>query len=267
MHIKLHAAISYLLLSLLLQPVWAASAALQFDSGPRPVALLEMFSSQGCSSCPAAERWMSTLKQDPRLWRQLVPVVFHVDYWDYLGWRDPFASMKHSQRQRRYHLHQRCKAVYTPGFMLAGSEWRDWFNRRELPTDLPGHLSNQVPKAAFGFSTASTATSDVGRLKIEVENGQYSARFIRNADNRGLVFNIALLGFDQVTDIGAGENRGRRLPQDFVVLVHHTETADKPMWKGSLPASPLPGKKAVAFWVSHGNDPAPLQATGGWLPE
>ncbi len=224
--------------------------ALDFDSGNRQVNLIELFSSQGCSSCPPAERWMSELKDHDGLWREFVPVVFHVDYWDYLGWNDPYASIKNSQRQRRYQLHGRCSAVYTPGFMVAGEEWAGWFSEPKLPT---------------------TSGKNVGRLKVEVDEDGVHARFLRGADNRGLILNVALLGFDLVTHIKKGENQGKRLPQDFVVLAIQTTKSDDGMWNTKLPTaddtpSNAQGRRGVAFWVSHGSDPAPIQATGGWLP-
>lgn len=224
--------------------------ALEFDSGETQVSLVEMFSSQGCSSCPAAERWMSTLKTHEELWTRFVPVAFHVDYWDYLGWSDPYASIKHSQRQRRYQLHGRCKAVYTPGFMVAGSEWTGWFSDPQLPT-----MKNLK----------------VGQLKVEIDAEGAHVRFLRSADNRGLLLNVALLGFDIITDISAGENRGKQLPQDFVVLSLETHRSDDGMWNAKMPSmlddkGAPESRRAIAFWVSHGSDPTPIQAVGGWLP-
>lgn len=224
--------------------------ALELDSGDRQVSLIELFSSQGCSSCPPAERWMSELKDHKGLWREFVPVVFHVDYWDYLGWNDPYASIKNSQRQRRYQLHGRCRAVYTPGFMLAGEEWAGWFSKPKLPP---------MPDKR------------VGRLKVVIDDDGVHARFLRGADNRGLILNMAVLGFDLVTHIEAGENQGKRLPQDFVVLAIQTIQSDDGMWNTQLPLinhNQLKDqhRRGVAFWVSHGSDPAPIQATGGWLP-
>ncbi len=227
----------------------SADGQFEWDSGENQVPLIELFSSQGCSSCPAAERWMSELIDNDQLWRSFVPVVFHVDYWDYLGWRDPFASIKFSQRQRRYQLHGRCNAVYTPGFMFSGQEWAAWFQRPELPEIQP---------------------EAVGQLKVSVDEQIAHVRFLRQADNRGLVLNVALLGFGLVTDISNGENSGRRLPQDFVVLSHQETVSDDGMWNVALPKASgdvqnTADRYGLAFWISHGSDPTPIQATGGWI--
>jgi hypothetical protein len=79
-----------------------SAAAFQFQSAERRAALLEVFTSEGCSSCPPAESWLSHLKEAPGLWNDFVPVAFHVDYWDYLGWRDRWASKEFSDRQRAF---------------------------------------------------------------------------------------------------------------------------------------------------------------------
>src|SRR5258707_11357310 len=73
-----------------------------FESGRTKTHLIELFTSEGCSSCPPAEAWVSKLKDEPRLWRDFVPLAFHVDYWDRLGWRDPFAAKQWTARQYDY---------------------------------------------------------------------------------------------------------------------------------------------------------------------
>ncbi|MEN9676720.1 MAG: hypothetical protein RIS76_2616 [Verrucomicrobiota bacterium] len=88
--------------------------------------MIELFTSEGCSSCPPAEKWLGSLGDQPGLWRDFVPVAFHVDYWDGLGWADRFASVENTRRQERYATHWRNRGVYTPGFVLNGTEWREW---------------------------------------------------------------------------------------------------------------------------------------------
>ena len=63
-----------------------------FESGETQSTLIELFTSEGCSSCPSAEKWLSALKSNQDLWKKIVPVAFHVDYWDHFGWRDRFAK-------------------------------------------------------------------------------------------------------------------------------------------------------------------------------
>jgi hypothetical protein len=214
-----------------------------FESGPQRVTVLELYSSQGCNNCPPAERWMSELKHDDKLWQQVVPLVFHVDYWDALGWQDPYAALRHSQRQRMYQVHGYSAAVYTPGFILAGEEWTGWFQSQELP---------------------SLSQPEVGQLKVEVADGKAVATFVRSQSSRGLVLNVAMLGFDIVTEVKQGKNKGLALRQDFVVLNHKAFPSDSGEWSVEMPTTDFQGRTAAAFWVSQNSDPTPLQATGGW---
>jgi len=78
------------------------AAAVTFESSETQTSLLELYTSEGCSSCPPAEKWLSRLKESPGLWKDFVPVAFHVDYWDYLGWRDRWSSKTFTDRQHAY---------------------------------------------------------------------------------------------------------------------------------------------------------------------
>lgn len=212
---------------------------LVFESAAQRTHVLELFTSQGCSSCPPAEAWLSKLKSEPRLWKDFVPMAFHVDYWDRLGWRDPFARKEWTIRQSAYAENWKAGSAYTPEFVLDGKELRE----RNVP--------------AVSKETA-------GVLKITVTKGQVSGEFTPNDPDSGdLNFFVALLLFDQNTKVTAGENNGHNLKQDFVVL----SLAQTQMSKGkavlSLPNDAKFG--AVAAWVTSTNGLEPIQATGGWL--
>src|SRR6059058_108688 len=113
-----------------------------FESGDTQNSLIELFTSEGCSSCPPAEKWLSALKSSSDLWKKAVPVAFHVDYWDHLGWRDRFAKPEFTSRQRRYAAAWGGDSVYTPGFVVNGREWRDWFGNRALWRERPATAGN-----------------------------------------------------------------------------------------------------------------------------
>src|SRR5499427_291609 len=104
------------------------------QSTENQVTLLELFTSEGCSSCPPAEKWLSGLKADQELWKKIIPVAFHVDYWDRLGWRDRFAKPEFTSRQQHYAAAWGGDSVYTPGFVVNGKEWRAWFSGNGTPT-------------------------------------------------------------------------------------------------------------------------------------
>ena len=110
-------------------------------SGTKKVNLIELFSTQSCSSCPPAQRWVSSLVSEKDIWKNFVPVVYHVDYWDYLGWKDPYSSPIYTKLQRNYASVWNARNIYTPMFVLNGSEWRkrkksDYHFKKELPGEI-----------------------------------------------------------------------------------------------------------------------------------
>lgn len=227
---------------------------IQFQSSTNLTVLLELYTSEGCSSCPPAEMWLSRLKSEARLWEDFVPVAFHVDYWDYLGWRDPFGAAQYSDRQRAYAADWKTRSVYTPGFVLDGREWREWFSRDELP------------RASNKPAGRLAASSDDGKrwLLCFEPVAEHSSTFD---------FHAALLGFDLNSDVKTGENRGRKLQHDFVVLTLAKATSKRngESFQAELSLIPasrtLPKRLGVAVWVAQHKDLQPLQAVGGWLPE
>ena len=109
-------ALSTILLS---SPAGAASGT-QFSSGPEQTVMIELFTSQGCNSCPPAEAYLNRFTANPGLWKKFIPLAYHVDYWDYLGWKDRFAHPAHAQRQRQYAQQRSLKTVYTPALAVNG---------------------------------------------------------------------------------------------------------------------------------------------------
>jgi hypothetical protein len=219
---------------------------IKLESTPRQTTLLELFTSEGCNSCPPADQWMSTLKHDPRLWKEIIPVAFHVDYWDYIGWKDPFATADHSYRQRRYQQQGGISTVYTPGFVSNGQEWRRWFGLKKI------ERSDKMP----------------GKLSATIVDGVAHVVFdARQVTDRPLKLNIAVLGFDLEKKVTDGENAGRTLQHDFVVIGQASQISRTGQWNLPLP-DPQAYKsttKGVAFWVSEDDKQQPVQSVGGWL--
>jgi len=230
----------------------AAAQSQRIESPPQRVALVELFTSEGCSSCPPADRWLSGLVGDERLWRHLVPVAFHVDYWDYIGWPDRFARPAYSQRQRDYARSGNVRSVYTPGFVVHGEEWRGWFRHPVLSLDDP-------PPAG------------VIVLDVAPDGAQVTASYSAGSDLPGpLDIHLAVLGFDLTTTVKGGENEGRILPHDFVVLGYQrmpmTGTSPHFSATSTMPETQVSAaRRALAAWVSRHGEQAPMQAVGGWL--
>ena len=220
----------------------------RFESGEAQVPLIELYTSEGCSSCPPADRWLSSLTKSNDLWSGFVPMSFHVDYWDYIGWPDRFASKEYSQRQRRYATEFNEPTVYTPGMRKAGDLWRNWLYVR---------------------SPSLSDAEEVGVLSLNIENdGSFTADFAASeATDQPNQLNIAILGQGLSTDVKRGENRGKTLDHNFVVLAITTiGSSTNNQWNGSLPTrSIIAPNYAVAAWVTRGGSLKPIQVVGGEL--
>ena len=226
---------------------------IEFRSSETRASLVELFTSEGCSSCPPAERWISGLKMNPKLWKDYVVVAFHVDYWDGLGWKDAFARREFTDRQQTYASQWKTESVYTPGFVVNGKEWRGWFDRESLP---------EPPAAKAGVLVAKSDKPGVWELSYDAGRGGAGQR---------LTFSGALLGFGLNSKVKAGENSGRILEHDFVVLKLMTAPAqgEDQLFRAqiTLPmnSSSASNQVGVAFWIGSNSNLQPLQAVGGWL--
>ena len=223
-----------------------------FQSGPERTALLELYTSEGCSSCPPAEAWLSRQQHSPRLWKDYAPVAFHVDYWDYLGWKDVWADGAYSARQREYAQAWHGENIYTPELVLNGREWRNWF------TEATG------PKAGgetVGVLTVGSAGTNRWRA-VFAPSGPAAGKYVIHA---------ALLAGGIVSEVTAGENAGRRLEHDFLAatLVEAGMTVSNGLAQGKFilepPARRAGRTRAITAWVTRPGELTPLQAVGGWL--
>ena len=223
-------------LHVLAQQPGAMPQATTFESGETQSTLIELFTSEGCSSCPPAEKWLSALKSNPDLWKKIVPVAFHVDYWDRLGWRDRFAKPEFTSRQQRYAAAWGGDSVYTPGFVVNGKEWQGWFGGNVTP---PSSTKVGVLRVSLGADRKITATF----VPVKTEAGALS-------------LNVALVGNDLQSDVKRGENTGRKLRHDFVVLqlMKGDMTNQGSLWTGTvlLPSNAEPDKAtAFAAWFNR----------------
>ena len=213
-----------------------------FVSASRAATVVELFTSEGCSSCPPAERWLSRLKQNPRLWHDLVPLAFHVDYWNDLGWRDKFSDPANSLRQRRYKAAGHLGSVYTPGIVVNGREWRGFFN--------PAERNSKLPRR----------TSEPGILVLTRRGDSWQLRF-KGDSGRRLIAHIAWIGMNLQTHVARGENAGKTLAEDFVILEARAQDGNGEWLFTHLPKPAQ--ASAISAWLSAPDDPTPIQAVGG----
>jgi hypothetical protein len=168
------------------------------QSPPNRVALVELYTSQGCSSCPPADRWLSTLHLHYRP-SEAIPLALHVGYWDYIGWKDPFARPEFNERQRKWASANQSRTVYTPGVFVDGRELRQWSAVANLQRQIK--LTNAT---AAGANITVVGRRAGDRLHLEL-----TAK--TSAPTPGAELRVALLQSGLNTAVGAGENRGEKL--------------------------------------------------------
>ena len=182
----------------------AAFAACDGRSGHQTAALVELYTSEGCSSCPPADQQLSRLRQalDPAA--EAVPLALHVDYWDYIGWKDPYAQAAFGERQNWLVQVNQHKTIYTPQFFVGGTEVRSWRGGlRERVRQL-----NTLPAAAAIHLRASTTANGALALDVEAKAG---------AEAGPAALYLALAESGLASNVTRGENRGETLTHDHVV--------------------------------------------------
>jgi hypothetical protein len=107
--------------------------AVDFSSGAIQTKVIELYTSEGCSSCPLADKWLSKLKDEPTLFKDIIPLAFHVDYWDQLGWKDRWAQVAFSNRQRKLVAQGILSQVYKPAVVVVSQEWEDGIKACNYP--------------------------------------------------------------------------------------------------------------------------------------
>ena len=169
-----------------------------------PFAVVELFTSEGCSSCPAAEAYLGELTREARAsGGRVYTLAFHVDYWDYLGWKDPFGDVAHTKRQRAYAKALKAANVYTPQMIVNGVDAFVGSDRRK---------GRQAIEAALKRSAAARLALNVEQTREGIKVG-YETMAMRKT----VQLNVALVERGLVTAVGRGENAGRTLHHENVV--------------------------------------------------
>ena len=193
-------------------------------SGPMIPLVVELYTSEGCNSCPPADRWLSTLKGRPNL----ITAAFHVDYWDRLGWRDRFSSAAYTERQAKSQAWSGARFSYTPQVQIDGRDQQPWATW-QATRGQPAHVTLSLTRRGSGV--------------------QLLAKGMAGAPQR-LELWWALLEDGLVSDVKAGENAGVTLHHDAVVRSYGVA----PPWSAEQPrelALPAPvGKQRLLAVVT-----------------
>lgn len=170
--------------------------------------LIELYTSEGCSSCPPADKWLSALIPKVVTAEEVVPLAYHVDYWDRLGWRDRFADPAFTARQYAGAKISGSGFVFTPQVVLAGRNFGAWGNSSSLQRGVSAARTT-MPDASITLRQQAVAA---GKVAFEVQ-----AQLRQGFNANEVRIYAALFQNGLVSEVGKGENSGSRLHHDYVV--------------------------------------------------
>jgi len=186
----------------------AAGSACLAKSGPQTMALVELYTSEGCNSCPPADRWLTSTFRANAPMAGAIPLAFHVDYWDRLGWKDRFATAVYTERQYAAMRANHARFVYTPQVLVQGRDFPQW------------RADTRGATAAVAAANARPARAEI-TLEAVPQRGavavKAAVRVADAADRKGAALHVALVDSGLVSEVKAGENSGVRLVHDHVV--------------------------------------------------
>lgn len=224
-------------------------------SGPQTTALVELYTSEGCDSCPPADRWLQDLAGRGFGPSRVVPLSLHVTYWDYIGWKDSYAQQRFSDRQHKLAQVMRARIVYTPQVLLQGRDFRSWHG------------------AEFEAAVAAINARPPGaRIALDLETGRPDtfgvrarAELLDRSQEADAALYLASYENKLVSQVSAGENRGRSLAHDYVVLEWVGPIAfagGRAEGQRAVPLLPkaIPANSGVAAFVQNRRTGAVLQA-------
>ncbi len=205
-----------ILLTLFIIPVVVFSILTNKPNTSENIVVLELFTSQGCSSCPPADRLLNDVKSD-----NIIALSYHVDYWNYIGWKDPFSKSEYTNRQRSYSLKFDSSTIYTPQLVINGQEHIVGSDRRLLNQKL-NKYGKQSNMNRVELTEVSKSEDQVSfNYKVE---GSITNKNIRTI----LVIN------ERKTSVKRGENRNRELINTNIVINELRFQLEENSGKGSI---------------------------------
>lgn len=186
--------------------VSAMAQACEIKSAARKNPVIELYTSEGCSSCPPADRWLSQFSKDPQ--SNAVVMAFHVSYWDYIGWVDRFAKPAYNQRQRDFARRNGLQSVYTPQVVRDGQDWSRWFITTPASIGAADQRNADAPRATITMQRNRQGVYEADVLPLDARE-TWTAFWTVTEDGH-------------TTKVKSGENRGEQLRHDYVVRQYET---------------------------------------------
>ena len=177
-----------------------------------PIVVLELFTSQGCSSCPPADVLLNKVKK--QYTSEVFALSYHVDYWDYIGWKDPFGDAKFAQKQRQYNIKFRNNSNYTPQVVVNGKE------------HFVGSSSSKMYGKIGAYKKQKSANS-IQLMNIESDDKKVAFDYNVEGSSAGKNLRAILVLDERTTEVRRGENRNRTLKNSNIVVAERSIELDK----------------------------------------
>lgn len=204
-----------------------------------PFAVVELFTSEGCSSCPPADTLLAEIAGQ----KNVYALAFHVDYWNYLGWTDPFSDAKFSDRQRAYAGKFRIRSIYTPQMIINGTEEFVGSDRQRAKRAIDAALKKPASVEVKLRAVAAIANRGEGNDPRSPSAATTTIEYEVTGVSPGSVLNLALVERGLVTNVKRGENAGKTLRHENVVRMFVT----KPAGKGEVELPAKPNTSVIAY--------------------
>lgn len=186
---------------------WAQASTCTWTSPAQRMIVAELYTSEGCSSCPPADRWLSSQLATADRSKNILALSFHVDYWNYIGWEDPYSKKQFTERQYAHRRAGNIGQIYTPQYVFSNREVRRWSQAGLISQRL---ASMQQDKAPVGLQV-SLERKGVNQVEIKVKTEWLDERY-----SSGRIY-LAFYEDNLSQQVKAGENRGELLKHDRVV--------------------------------------------------
>ena len=195
--------VRFILIGCLLSMSVQASETITVKSNKQQTAVVELYTSEGCSSCPPADQWLEALVETDTDELDVLALAFHVDYWDYIGWKDRFANPKYTSRQRQLGANNKQRSIYTPEFFVGGKETRG------TARVLNAIRNSNETRSEIDLKLTVIKTGNGLQIELEPSSDKLDNKMLHH---RYFVFEKNL-----VSDVSRGENAGETLRHQQVV--------------------------------------------------
>ncbi len=195
-------------------------------------AVVELFTSEGCSSCPPADELVSKVQKEYRD-QPVYILAYHVDYWNRLGWRDVFSNAAYSARQYEYAKYLKTPQVYTPQIIVNG--------KKEFVGSEEGTLRNAIKSSLKQDASAQITLTD-----LKATNGKATLHYQSEGNGNNSVLLLALVQKNAVSNVKAGENKGRKLAH--VQIIHELNSVVLTNGRGGVESINLPKEFNPQGW-------------------